>query len=184
VRDNPILRALPRYAFEAPEPSEYRIRREPRDEYVSTIEALMHVLGVLEGDPSKFRSLLEPFRAMVDAQLACQALSPRRTVRQRPRAEPRPPIRAQILDALARRFDDVVCVVGEPNAWPYRAAAAARGLVHWVALRPATGARFDRLAAPAGCRRVTFTPRSTGAAAHRRHAGRPRRGVRPVRVTR
>ncbi len=52
VRDNPRLAALPRYAFHPPEPSNYRIRREPRVEYVSTIEALMHVLGALEGDPS------------------------------------------------------------------------------------------------------------------------------------
>jgi DTW domain-containing protein YfiP len=73
VRDNPVLRALPRYAFRAPQPSEYRIRREPTDEYVSTIEALMHVLGALEGDPARFRALLDPFRAMVDAQLARQA---------------------------------------------------------------------------------------------------------------
>ncbi|MBA3822156.1 MAG: DTW domain-containing protein, partial [Deltaproteobacteria bacterium] len=51
VRDNPILHALPRYAFAAPELSEYRIRKEPQAEYCSTIEALMHVLGVLESKP-------------------------------------------------------------------------------------------------------------------------------------
>src|ERR1051325_5774850 len=82
VRDNPVLQSLPRYAFATPEPSQYRIRREPRAEYVSTIEALMHVLGVLEGEPSRFLRLLDPLNAMVDAQLACQARSPRRTVRQ------------------------------------------------------------------------------------------------------
>ena len=60
VRDNPVLHALPRYAFATPEPSHYRIRREPRAEYVSTIEAVMHVLGALEGEPSRFRSLLDP----------------------------------------------------------------------------------------------------------------------------
>src|SRR3954470_5668254 len=89
VRDTPVLQALPRYAFATPEPSQYRIRREPRAEYVSTIEALMHVLGVLEGDPPRFRSLLDPLNAMVDSQLACQARSARRRVRH-PRA-PRPP---------------------------------------------------------------------------------------------
>ena len=49
VRSNPGLAALPRYAFVPPSPSEYRIRKEPRDDYVSTIEALVHVLGALEG---------------------------------------------------------------------------------------------------------------------------------------
>ena len=117
VRDNPVLQALPRYAFATPEPSHYRIRREPRAEYVSTIEALMHVLGVLEGDPARFRRLLDPLRAMVDAQLACQASSPRRAgVRQVHR--PRPP-RRLVPEAIAGRFDDLVCVVGEANAWPY-----------------------------------------------------------------
>jgi tRNA-uridine aminocarboxypropyltransferase len=163
VRDNPVLQALPRYAFATPEPSQYRIRREPCAEYVSTIEALMHVLGALEGDPARFRSLLDPLRAMVDAQLACQASAPRRGVRQVHR--PRPPRRV-VPEAIAERFDDLVCVVGEANAWPYRgrwrsSAAPSEpgaepgeeprdGLVHWVAHRVATGETFDRIVAPAG----------------------------------
>jgi len=147
VRDNPVLQALPRYAFATPEPSQYRIRREPRAEYVSTIEALMHVLGALEGEPARFRSLLDPLRAMVDAQLACQARSPRRRVRQ-PRP-PRPP-RLRIPDAIVHRFGDLVCVVGEANAWPYRAGASSppEELVHWVAHRPASGEHFEMIAAP------------------------------------
>nr|HEX4315293.1 tRNA-uridine aminocarboxypropyltransferase [Kofleriaceae bacterium] len=149
VRDNPVLHALPRYAFRAPEKSEYRIRREPDDDYTSTIEALMHVLGALEGDPERFRALLAPFRAMVDFQLACQARSPRRRARQ-PRAE-RPP-RRRVPDAIVDRFGDLVAVYGEANAWPY-VAGGRRGddeLVHWVAERVATGDRFEALAAPTG----------------------------------
>src|SRR6185295_5570832 len=115
VRDNPCLQDLPRYAFATPEPSQYRIRREPRAEYVSTIEALMHVLGVLEGDPARFRSLLDPLRLMVDTQIACQGRSPRRTQRQ-PRPQRRP-----VPDVFDDRFADLVCVVGEANVWPYRA---------------------------------------------------------------
>src|SRR3954463_1502143 len=113
VRDNPVLQALPRYAFATPEPSEYRIRREPRAEYVSTIEALMHVLGALEGEPARFRSLLDPLRAMVDAQLACQARAPRRRVRQPRGSRPTGP---QIPALVVQRFEDLVCVVGEANA--------------------------------------------------------------------
>ena len=155
VRDNPVLHGIPRYAFATPEPSQYRIRREPRPEYVSTIEALMHVLGVLEGDPPKFRSLLAPLRAMVDAQLACQATAPRRTSYRRP-AGPRPQstigapqATRKLPAAIADRFGDLVCVVGEANAWPYRADAARPDeLVHWVAHRPGTGETFDVIAAP------------------------------------
>lgn len=147
VRDNPILNALPRYAFAAPEPSQYRIRREPSPEYCSTIEALMHVLGVLEGEPARFRALLDPLRAMVDAQLACQTRAPRRPMRAPRRPRPR---RWQAPDALGPRFDDLVLVTGEANAWPYRAGedGPRDELVHWVALRPATGELFERIAAP------------------------------------
>jgi len=148
VRDNPILQILPRYAFATPEPSHYRIRREPRAEYCSTIEAVMHALGALEGDPARFRALLDPFHAMVEAQLACQAARPRRRVR-----VPRPVVdrRTRLPTALRDRFADLVLVVGEANAWPYHTAAKpADELVHLVALRPATGECFDRIAAPAG----------------------------------
>jgi DTW domain-containing protein YfiP len=53
LRDNPELAALPGYAFTPPAPSEYRIRKEPHESCVSTIEALVHVLGALEGDPER-----------------------------------------------------------------------------------------------------------------------------------
>ena len=54
VRDSTVLSALPRVAFAAPRPTEYRIRREPRDEYVSTIEALVHVLVSFAPAPQAF----------------------------------------------------------------------------------------------------------------------------------
>ncbi len=149
VRDNPALAALPRYAFTSPEPSRYRIRREPDGAYCSTIEALMHVLGVLEGDPARFRALLPPFEAMIDAQLACEASGPAPRSRvMRPARAPRPNLPA----AIAQRWDDLVCVVGEPNAWPHRDGVVAPPpeLVHWLAYRPAEGALFDAIAAPVG----------------------------------
>jgi DTW domain-containing protein YfiP len=71
VRRNPRLAALPRVAFTPPKASDYRIRREPRPECVSTIEALVHVLGALEGNPEGPMALLEPFRKMVDFQVDC-----------------------------------------------------------------------------------------------------------------
>jgi hypothetical protein len=158
VRDNEILRSLPRYAFAAPEPSEYRIRREPCDDYVSTIEALMHVLGALEGDPARFRALLAPLRAMVDMQIAARARSWSPRSRYRGERAPRT-VRSRLPAELFDRWDDLVCVVGEANAWPYDRAAdgAPRSrdslrdeLVHWVAYRPASGRMFERIVAPRG----------------------------------
>jgi DTW domain-containing protein YfiP len=150
VRDNPVLRALPRYAFVAPEPTQYRIRREPSAEVVSTIEALMHALGALEGDPERFRALLAPLGAMVDAQLACQAQAGPEERRARFRRPARPA--AYFLPpAILARFEDLVCVTAESNAWPHDAPQRADDeLVRWVAVRPATGERFDELVAPAG----------------------------------
>lgn len=150
VRDNPILQALPRYAFAAPELSQYRIRKEPRAEYCSTIEALMHVLGVLERDPPRFRAMLEPLHAMVDAQLAAQARSPRRETLRQPKASEPP--RRRLPDALHDRAADLVVLVGEANAWPHRTGGAhpPDELVHIAARRLATGEQLDVIAAPIG----------------------------------
>ena len=151
VRENPELAALPRYAFAPPSPSEYRIRREPQPSYVSTLEALVHVLGALEGDPERFRGLLEPFRAMIDAQLAYEALYRDRPSRhaKKPRPPPAPP---HVPSVLRERPGDIVCVYGEANAWPYASAERAGGftdeLVHWVARRPSTGETLDVVLAP------------------------------------
>ncbi len=145
IRDNPLLQSLPRYAFTAPEPTIYRIRKEPSDEYCSTIEALMHVLGALEGDPERFRALLDPMRKMIDAQIACQATSPRRSTPRQPRtAPPRRPL------PEVTRWDDLVVLVGEANAWPYSTEGASPRdeLVHLLLHRPATGETFARIVAP------------------------------------
>lgn len=66
---NPMLAALPHVRFTPNAPSNYRIRHEPADHCVATIEALAHVLGTLEGDSKKFEALLPPFHAMVEKQL-------------------------------------------------------------------------------------------------------------------
>jgi DTW domain-containing protein YfiP len=149
VRKNPVLAALPRYAFTPPSPSEYRIRREPDEAYVSTIEALAHVLGALEGDPARFRALLKPFRAMVDAQLDCEKRFHGARIRHH-KAEK--PSRPRLPPLLADRADDLVCIAAEANAWPYRAAELrteySDELVHWTARRLKTGETFDFVVAP------------------------------------
>ncbi len=174
LRENPELAALPRYAFAPPTPSEYRIRREPQPTYTSTLEALVHVLGALEGEPERFRALLEPFRAMIDAQLAHEARfrdAPSRHAR-RPRPAPAPP---PVPGVLRERPGDVVCVHGEANAWPYGSAERARSpdeLVHWVARRVSTGETLDVVLAPRHPLSPA-TPRHCGLPAEVLAAGRP-----------
>jgi DTW domain-containing protein len=149
VRENPELGRIPQYFFTPPSPSQYRIRKEPDESYVSTIEALAYVLGVLEGDALRFQALLAPFRAMVDKQIECQRSFASSRLRH---ARPKKPRRPRIPEALFTREGDLVCVVGEANAWPYRlreeSAAFPDELVQWTAMRLATGETFDVVAAP------------------------------------
>ncbi len=152
VRQNPELASLPRYAFRPPSPSEYRIRKEPAAECVSTIESLALALGALEGDPERFAALLVPFRAMVDAQIECSKVATKRHTRAR---KPAPPRRHVPTLELQRRARDLVCVVGEANTWPHespeRHVPGYRSeLVQWLAIRPATGERFSAVVRPLG----------------------------------
>jgi DTW domain-containing protein YfiP len=149
IRENPILNRLPRFTFQPPNPSEYRIRREPKPHCVSTIEALVFALGALEGDSERFRSLLLPFRQMIDRQIELKELNHsfagRRVIKKK-RAPPNIPV------ALRERRDDIVCVVGEANAWPWCAAEFRTTypdeLIHWVAQRLSTGETFESIVAP------------------------------------
>lgn len=64
------LEALPRYELPTPPPSRYRIRREPKPEAISTLEAIVHCLGLLEGDAKRYQPLLEQMDRLVDEQIA------------------------------------------------------------------------------------------------------------------
>lgn len=147
VRASPALARLPRFTFTPPEPSRYRIRREPRAEYVSTIEALAHVLGALEGNVERFRALLAPLDAMVDAHLEARAgqRSPRRVTTRSPLTpyESLPP-------ELRAPCDDLVLVYGDANAWPHEAPERRYGdeLIHWVAHRPSSRETLSFVLAP------------------------------------
>ncbi len=160
LRHNPWLAALPRYAFEPDRPSEYRIRREPRADYVSTVEAVVQALAALEGNRERFAPLLEPFRAMVDTQLGYAARSSGGRRRLRRRGGSRAPAR---LPALLQA-PSLICVMGEANAGPYDGGGAdAREhheLVQWVALRVGSGERFEALLAPR--RPLTTSPMKYG----------------------
>jgi DTW domain-containing protein YfiP len=90
VKRSPVLSALPRYGFVPPAASAYRIRKEPRADCVSTIEALAYVLGVLEKNPTGMLTLLDPFHDMVEFQVdhAQRLHQPRRRIKNRKAAQP------------------------------------------------------------------------------------------------
>lgn len=155
LRVNPELAALPRYAFRPPSPSDYRIRSEPREDYVSTLEAIVHVLSVLEGGDARVDALLEPFRAMVAMQVAYRESEharhrhgPAREKRRRFKVDPV----MRLPSPLRERPDDLLFVFGEANGWPYgtkERALSPEELVHWTAHR-ATGETFSAFLAPRG----------------------------------
>ena len=68
------LRQLPKICFDPLAPSAYGFRREPRPNYLSTIEAVHQVIELFGGDhhetAHRDERLLAPFRFMVAAQLA------------------------------------------------------------------------------------------------------------------
>lgn len=68
VRANPELAGLPRLSLPAGAPSAYRVRRASEPAAVSTIEAIVRALGVLEPERD-VQSLLAPFQRMVQQQI-------------------------------------------------------------------------------------------------------------------
>jgi len=66
---NPLLAALPRVTLEDAPASRYRLRKAPGPDALSTLEAITHTLHTLEPDRS-FESLLHPFDALIDGQIA------------------------------------------------------------------------------------------------------------------
>jgi DTW domain-containing protein len=80
-RANAWLGALPHYALAPAAPSRYRIRLAPRPSYLSTIEAIVAALAVLEPETPGLADLIAAFDAMIDAQAVWRHHAPRRQLR-------------------------------------------------------------------------------------------------------
>jgi DTW domain-containing protein YfiP len=66
---NPALAALPRLALPGGARSRYRLRKAPAPGALSTLEAVVTALNLLES-PACFDALLRPFEQLIDAQIA------------------------------------------------------------------------------------------------------------------
>jgi len=99
LRENPGLRDLPRVQLTPPGPSRYRIRRPPRGEYISTIEAIVEALRLLEPETSGLDGLLGAFETMIDEQIVHANRNPRRPLRKIARAAQRGVQRPQAPEA-------------------------------------------------------------------------------------
>ncbi|MCB9627983.1 MAG: DTW domain-containing protein [Sandaracinaceae bacterium] len=145
---HPWLAQLPHYQLSPDTPSRYRIRREPRPEYVSTLESVLLALRILEPDTQGFEGLLSAFDALVDTQIAHH---------QRARAAGRPKRQKRV--RKERRYkgvprwlaEDAERLVGlYAEALPPASAGPAKSgpLLQLVAMRLATGETFERLVRP------------------------------------
>ncbi|AZF48944.1 tRNA-uridine aminocarboxypropyltransferase [Pseudomonas sp. R2-7-07] len=66
---NPLLAALPRVTLANGGVSQYRLRKAPGPGALSTVEAIVQALQVLEA-PTSFEPLLKPFEALIEGQIA------------------------------------------------------------------------------------------------------------------
>jgi len=65
---NPVLAALPRLALPDGMTSRYRVRKAPAAGALSTLEAVVAALNLLES-PASFDALLRPFERLIDGQI-------------------------------------------------------------------------------------------------------------------
>lgn len=145
-RDKLWLQSLPHVRFLPSAPGRYRLRREPQADYVSTIEAIVEALCILEPETLGFPQLLAAFDAMIDRQLTYVergGAQGRLRKRRRPAAERRLP------HALVDAFERLVVVYGESSR---PTAGQARDFVYFTALALGVNARFDRLTLPSSGR--------------------------------
>lgn len=70
LRDNPWLSSLLRVKITPAEPSRYRVRKEPKPHYLSTIESIALGLQVLEPETEGIEHLFAIFDAMISEHLA------------------------------------------------------------------------------------------------------------------
>jgi len=150
VEKCPILSALPRLAFTPDKPGNYRIRKEPAEHCLATIEATAFVLERLEQAPGRFTPMLSAFDAMVDKQLEYirstgnNSRHKRMKLRNGPKRDPLAEVRSHP--------ERLVVVFGEANSWPLdnpeRPPDGDAELIQLVAERVSGGERFQALLRP------------------------------------
>ncbi len=151
-RDIPALHELPKFTFRPKQPSQYRIRKEPRLECVSTVEAVVCALEHLEPETPGFEDMLRAFAGMIDLQLEA-ARTHQRTPRFSRRDRSRPHGLPRLFD---RDYERVVVVYGEATFTGAgnhdrnrkQAGREPRQLIQWVARRLRTGERFSVVIEP------------------------------------
>jgi DTW domain-containing protein YfiP len=138
IRDIPLLESLPRYGLAPAAPSRYRIRREPDANSLSTVEAAVAALRILEPETTGFEQLLCAFDTMVEAQLAHPGSANGSRFKQRSRGGVK-----NIPLALRGSLENIVVAYGEAAAGERGRKQDAGPPLTWVAQRLGDGATFS-----------------------------------------
>ena len=137
LRDIPALQLLPRFQLAPTASSRYRIRREPKTNYLSTVEATVAALRVLEPGTGGLQQLLQAFDQMVERQLEHPWVE--YTWRRRDR---RRQTVGNIPQALLSGLDNIVVANGESTPGQRGGRRQPKAPIYWVAQRLVTGERF------------------------------------------
>lgn len=143
-RDKLWLQELPHFRLMPAQPGRYRLRREPQHDYVSTIEAIVEALRILEPDTVGLDALLQAFDGMIDQQIELMAArsGPRRTRKRR-----RPLEQRNMPKVLAGDISRFVIVYGESARAP---SGLPQEFCHLVAYAMGSGEVFKCLVRPKG----------------------------------
>lgn len=137
VRDIPALQRLPRYQLAPATPSRYRIRREPNAAALSTLEATVEALRVLEPETIGLNQLLQAFDEMIETQLAHPgSANGARFVVRGSRTVKNIPL------ALNGNLANIIVAYGDHPAGEIGQKRTAGPPLTWVARRIADGAEF------------------------------------------
>ncbi|QDV06769.1 DTW domain protein [Planctomycetes bacterium Poly30] len=139
-RDIEPLQSLPHFTLPAGQVSGFRIRKQPKDYCLSTIEAIQSALACLEPDTQGLDTLLRPFEAMQTQHMAAMGTPTPRRRKPRPFKE-KSPLPPELKDA----YGSLVVTYAEMG--PFREPGEPRLLLTFAALRPATGERMQRVIA-------------------------------------
>lgn len=137
-RRNPWLRELPHFGLAPKGGGRYRIRLEPNERSLSTIEAIVGALEILEPTTPGLRELLEAFTRMIDRQIEyARVPHPRR---RRPLAHPRrpwlPPVLRDAPERIVLAYGEFALPPGGPGSGPY-------SLIYWTAERLLSRESFE-----------------------------------------
>ena len=138
MRDLPRLGTLPRYRLAPSSPSNFRIRREPNAQALSTLEATVAALSVLEPGTRGLDQLMAAFARMIDDQIG-HAQSNWRQNRRRRRGV------ANVPRCLSGDLSDIVVAYGEQQRGgpDDETSVTMRLPIYWVGERLVSGETFQ-----------------------------------------